>query len=528
MSFRDASIVVIETTPTHIRAGRGLADLLALPSLVRPACVALRKDTGTTAPTPHSGTPRPNGLNGLAPHTDDPMLDGHSDADGAPPTTRPTPAPRVREYLVGAQIDEAEAAGDELEYFWPFAAGDVGDWVQAEALWKRLLFTDFGVRRKVNESPVCLSFTSGLSYDTYERLAQLFFERFNVPALCLVERPLAQLFAVNATTGVVVEIGREETTSTPVLDTIVQHAAVFRTRVGARDCEVYLAHLLSSSQSITQTLSPPEAPLSAEALWEQLLKLVQQLVREGHVRAPVEGEAAERGEEEDEGLTDVAAALVAGKEREVVEAANRRKATDKRMHAAADRVMEEREREIAALDLVTLDFGGRQVRLGKERHRFCEPLFDPSVLTAVDGLRERGGWTAAEWEDKVLGVQEAVQEGMAKLEWDKRRPLWEGVLVTGELSNVKGIAASVHARLQPYMQTEEYDSAVPGAASRVLKIPEYFAEYRDRGEANAGFLGACIVAKVAFADPSGKNYVSKVDYNAKGPVSVLSNSPSLF
>ncbi|KZP01640.1 hypothetical protein CALVIDRAFT_532414 [Calocera viscosa TUFC12733] len=434
MSFRDASIVVIETTPTQIRAGRGLADLLALPSVIRPACVALRREGGTTAPTPHGGTPRPNGTNGT--NGEDHLM---PDADADPaPTTRPTPAPRLREYLVGSQIDEAESFGEELDYSWPFSTGDVGDWVQAEALWKRLLFTDFGVRRKVNESPVCLSFTSGLSYDTYERVAQLFFERFNVPALCLVERPLAQLFAVNATTGVVVEIGREETTSTPVLDTIVQHSAVFRTPVGSRDCEVWLAHLLSSSQSITQTLSPPEAPLSPETLWEQLLKLVQQLVRDGHVRAPIEGDAGEHGEEEDEGLTDVAAALVAGKEREVVEAANRRKATDKRMHAAADRVMEEREREIAALDLVTVDFAGKVVRLGKERHRFCEPLFEPEVLRGIPELREKGGWSAQEWEDKTLGVHEAVQEGMAKLEWEKRKPLWDGVLVTGELASVKG------------------------------------------------------------------------------------------
>jgi len=477
-------------------------------------------------PPPHTNGVNGHATNGSSGEVDHPMSSA-DDAEPQAPTTRPTPAPRLREYLVGSALEEAESAGEELEYSWPFASGDVADWVQAEALWKRLLFTDFGVRRKVNESPVCLSFTSGLSYDTYERIAQLFFERFNVPALCLVERPLAQLFAVNAVTGVVVEIGREETTSTPVLDTLVQHPAVFRTPVGSRDCEVWLAHLLSSSQSITQTLSPPEAPLSPDALWAQLLKLVQQLVKDGHVKVPVDGDAADHGEDEDEGLTDVAAALVAGKEREVIEAANRRKATDKRMHAAADRVMEEREREIAALDLVSIDFGGKVVRLGKERHRFCEPLFDPTVLTAVEGLRERGGWTVGEWEGKVLGVQEAVAEGMAKLEWEKRKTVWEGVLVTGELGPVKGVAASVHSRLQSYMQNEDYDSAVP-PTSRVLKIPEYFAEYRDKGEGLAGFLGACIVAKVAFQDPSGKNYVSKVDYNAKGPVSVLSNSPSLF
>ncbi|EJU03609.1 actin-like ATPase domain-containing protein [Dacryopinax primogenitus] len=447
MSFRDASIVVIDCSQYTLTAGRGLADLLALPSI-------------------HRST--------LSPDDPDPF----------------------------------------------HKSGDVLSWPSASAIWKRLLFTDLGVRRRVNESPVCLSFPAA-SYDTYERLTQLFFEKFNVPALCVVQRPLAQLFAVNVTTGLVVDVGVEETICTPVVDTVLQHTGVFRTPVGRKDCEVYLAHLLSSSQSITQSLSPPESPLSPSTLWNQLLALVRQLVRDGQVRAP-----SEDGEEEDEGLTDVAAALVAGKEREVVEAATRRKANDKRTHAAADRVMETREREIAALDLVTVEFEGKTVRLGKERHRFCEPLFDPSVLRST-GLREKAGWTEQELEEKVLSVQEAAQEGMMKLEWEKRKLVWEGVLVTGEMGNVKGLPSSLHSHLQPYIHAED-DSPNPPPPSRILKIPEYFAEYRDKGEGLAGFLGACIVAKVAFADPSGKNYVSKLDYNAKGPISVLSNSPSLF
>jgi actin-related protein 9 len=46
---------------------------------------------------------------------------------------------RPSSYLVGPQIDEALANGEELDIFWPFEgsdkAGAVSDWVQAEALW---------------------------------------------------------------------------------------------------------------------------------------------------------------------------------------------------------------------------------------------------------------------------------------------------------------------------------------------------------------------------------------------------------
>ena len=50
------------------------------------------------------------------------------------------PAARPSSYLVGPQLDEALANGEELDIFWPFEVNDqktggVSDWTQAEALW---------------------------------------------------------------------------------------------------------------------------------------------------------------------------------------------------------------------------------------------------------------------------------------------------------------------------------------------------------------------------------------------------------
>jgi hypothetical protein len=41
----------------------------------------------------------------------------------------------VNDYLVGAQLDEAIMAGQDLVISWPFADGDIRDWTQAEAIW---------------------------------------------------------------------------------------------------------------------------------------------------------------------------------------------------------------------------------------------------------------------------------------------------------------------------------------------------------------------------------------------------------
>jgi hypothetical protein len=55
-----------------------------------------------------------------------------SSANGPSPAQQTTP---VNSYLVGAQLDEALAAGQDITISWPFADGDIRDWTQAEAIW---------------------------------------------------------------------------------------------------------------------------------------------------------------------------------------------------------------------------------------------------------------------------------------------------------------------------------------------------------------------------------------------------------
>lgn len=42
---------------------------------------------------------------------------------------------KVVNYLVGAALDEAEAAGESLDIFWPFDDSEIRLWEHAEAIW---------------------------------------------------------------------------------------------------------------------------------------------------------------------------------------------------------------------------------------------------------------------------------------------------------------------------------------------------------------------------------------------------------
>ena len=358
------------------------------------------------------------------------------------------------------------------------------------------------------ESPVLLTLFPGLSRPTYERVCQIFFERFNVAGLSILELPLAQFYAatVNGTdpNGVVIDIGRDHVDITPIHEGFTAHNARTVVDYGISDCEQYLAHLLLSNTSVVSTLSPPEAPLSQDELRTTLVELARQIWREGLVKVLAEGEAADL---EDEGITDIAAVVVAGKEKAVIESGMK-----KRLNAKASAAEQARAKEIEALDLVTVQFRDKSVTLGKERHRFCEPLFDPSLLKAIPGLPR------STKEESTRPLQAAVGHAVSLTDVDARQYIWQGLFVTGELtSHIKGVSsrypvytshpiflaglgAALQARLSSFiLSAPDQQNEVQPKSIRTLKIPDYFAEYREKGDGLASFLGSSIVAKVCQA-----------------------------
>ncbi|KAL1943075.1 hypothetical protein VTO73DRAFT_4746 [Trametes versicolor] len=490
-TFRDSTVVIIETSRTSIRAGIGLHDLLRLPTVDIPARVGLRRNGAT------------------------------QNGDDGPSTSKAPTSSKVTDYLVGTQLDEALAAGQDIAIYWPFADGQISDFTQAEALWKHILFYQLGLRRAQMESPVMLSIVTGLPRDAYERICQIFFERFNVAGFAILDRPMAQHFAVISgmqLSGVVVDIDLDHSDVTPIADGFPVHVARTSVPVGLNDCVAYLAHLLRANTSVTSALSPADAPLAPEQLQAALLALARQVWAGGLVRVLAEGEAAR--DLEDEGVTDIAAIVVAGKERAVIESGMKRKQNAKALPAEQARA-----KEMEALDLVTIEFGGKEVTIGKERHRFCEPLFDPGLLEGVPGV------LAKEPRDLLRPLQNAVGEAVNKTDVDQRNYIWQGLFVTGAITNhIKGLGLALSARVSPYILSapDVLNNEVQPRGVKTLRVPDYFAEYRDKGDGLAGFLGTSIVAKLSFNDSGGKSFVSKADYVSRGPRTVLGQSPSLL
>ena len=61
---------------------------------------------------------------------------------------------------------------------------------------------------------------------------------------------------------------------------------------------------------------------------------------------------------------------------------------------------------------------------------------------------------------------------------------------------------ALQARLAPFiLSAADQANEVQPRSIRVIRVPDYFAEYRDKGDGLASFLGTSIVAKVCTRSP---------------------------
>lgn len=338
-------------------------------------------------------------------------------------------------------------------------------------------------------------------------------------ALAIFDRPLLQIYAANVISGLVIDISRQNTDISPVYDSEICRFGVTSVPVGLHDCELYLAQTFRRNPAIITALNTPDE-LSSSDLDAALIALVRQAWADGLIQVPlVEGSAPPAPtEEENVGVEDIAAVLVAGKEKALIEAAAKKKTTAQEKKAAATAA----EKERVALDLADVEFnftpsvaGAEEVTftatVGRERHQFFEPLFDPMLMLRLgNALTEDHRRRILK---KPVGLPEAVRTAMSLVEPYQRFHIWEGVLLTGD-SSVKStfflqslvfytyicmadLETALYSRLAPYLAKDPENQTQTQATNiRLLKIPEYFAEYRDLGSQIASFLGASIIAKV--------------------------------
>ena len=127
--------------------------------------------------------------------------------------------------------------------------GLVHNWDALEKLWDHALCERLGMRPR--EHPVLLTESSFNTKEIREKYTEIFFEKYDVPAFFVAKDPVCSCFANGRSTGLVLDIGAELTSITPVHDGYALKKGITRSLLaGDKLSDEFLFQFTNKGQSV--------------------------------------------------------------------------------------------------------------------------------------------------------------------------------------------------------------------------------------------------------------------------------------
>ncbi|MEW5306390.1 MAG: hypothetical protein WDW36_008858 [Sanguina aurantia] len=278
-----------------------------------------------------------------------------------------------------------------MEILSPFSQDDLlEDWDLAEALYNHAFTERLSIRPE--DFAVMLAEPSHNSRATREKVVELMFERFQVPALYLAKAAVLSSFAMARQTSLVVDVGHRATSVTAVQDGYVLEKSICR------------------------------SPLAGQALTQCLMASMEsrgESIRPGHTFKRMEVRPGEFKVE------DVVTPHITASFRQYqVEQI----AADAKESACRALDIPFMEAENANIPNVTYELpDGNELHIGPDRFKIPELLFQPLLVKTFPGME---GMTAFGG-GPLLSLQSLVMESVNRCDVDVRKELYGGVVLTG-------------------------------------------------------------------------------------------------
>lgn len=138
--------------------------------------------------------------------------------------------------------NEAQERRNTLMISSPFSNGIVNNWDCMEMLWRHTFHDELHVSPE--EHPVLLTYSSLAAGNQKEKTAEIMFETFKAPAVCLVTTAVLAMFASGRTTGFVVHTGKDTSKVVPIVNGKVLHHGVEPLNFTDSDLTEHLKQLL--------------------------------------------------------------------------------------------------------------------------------------------------------------------------------------------------------------------------------------------------------------------------------------------
>ncbi|KAJ0091391.1 hypothetical protein Patl1_13622 [Pistacia atlantica] len=147
--------------------------------------------------------------------------------------------------------DEAQARRGVLKLSYPINRGIVRDWEAMERLWEHTF--DKELRVTIEEHPVLLTEPPLNPKINREKMVEIMFEDFEIPATYVAIQAVLSLYASGRTTGVVMDSGEGITHVVPIYEGYALPHAIQRLELAGKDLTEYLSKILTKEGYIFTT-----------------------------------------------------------------------------------------------------------------------------------------------------------------------------------------------------------------------------------------------------------------------------------